>query len=97
MLNERFGRTFCLIHNNGDILYPVRVRNRDSGVFAFRISPGGSGGNTKEVGVEERDELIVLNRVARDGWAVRVSTLDRKRAGLYKIGQRSIREFKDLR
>lgn len=88
---------FCLIHNNGDVLYPVRMKNRDSGVFAFRISPGGFRGNTKDVGVEESDESIVFERVLRDGWAVRASTLDREREGLYKVGQRSIREFKDLR
>lgn len=96
-MSERFGNSFGLIHNEGDILYPVRVRNRDSGAFAFRISPGGAGGNTKGIQVEEPDESVVLERVLRGGWAVRVSTLDRRRAGLYKVGQRSIREFKDLR
>lgn len=95
-MSSDFGSMFCLVHDSGDVLYPVKMKNRDTGVLAFRISPGGVGGNTKTIGREEEDEAIVFARV-QGGWAVRASTLDRTRAGLYKIEQRCIREFKDLR
>lgn len=97
MTDEVFGKTFCLIHKNGQRLYPVRMKNRDTGTVAFRISPGGKSGNTKDIGSEEQDESLVFEKVTVQGWAVRVSSLDRATNGLYKIGQKSISGFEDLR
>ena len=97
MIDEIFGRTFCLIHKAGVRLYPVRVKNRDSGKVAFRISSGGKGGNTKDIGSEETDESVVFGKVTVDGWAVRVASRGRKTKGLYKIGEKSITGFEDLR
>lgn len=73
------------------------MRNRDTGKVAFRISPGGKGGNTKESSSEEIDASIVFEKVTVDRWAVRVASLDRKTEGLYKIGHKSISGFEDRR
>ena len=97
MTEDRFGRSFCLVHESGELLYPVRVKNRDTGRLAFRVSKGGTGSNTKASGREEDDESTVHRLVQHDGWAVRVSSLDRAVKGLYKIRERSIVEFRDLR
>ena len=82
MDDDIFGKTFCLVHKNGQRLYPVRMKNRDTGKVAFRISPGGKGGNTKDAGSEETNESVVFEKVTVDRWAVRVASLDRKTEGL---------------
>lgn len=93
-MSEVFGKQFCLIHESGAVLYPIRIKNRDTGKVSFRISQGGKGGNTKAIGLEEDDESKVLNRVINEGWAVRVSSLDRRTNGLYKIGHKAIKDYK---
>lgn len=97
MAVERFGKQFCLVHESGELLYPVRIRNRDTGRVSFRISQGGLKGNTKEVGIEEDDEAKVFSRVVNEGWAVRASSMNKKTTGLYKLGQRSIKDYKILK
>ncbi len=85
-----FSTVFYLEHQTGDKLYPVRMKNRDTGVLAFRVSPGGTGGNTKAAGIEVEDEHEMKRYVFEHGYAVRASTLNKSRNGLFKIGQRSI-------
>lgn len=94
-MDDRFGRLFYLVHDSGDHLYPVRMKNRDSGVSAFRLSKGGTGGNTKANGREENNEAKVLDLV-KSGWAVRASTKNGSRSGLYKLSQRSIAAITEL-
>lgn len=88
--NGKFSYLFYLLHQNGDKLYPVRMKNRDTGKIAFRVSKGGTGGNTKEVGMEIDDEHLMKRYVLEQGYAVRAATLNRSREGLYKVDQRSI-------
>lgn len=85
-----FSDLFYMVHSSGDKLFPVRVKNRSSGIAAFRVSPGGMGGNTKEAGMEVSNENEMKRLVLEEGFAVRASTVDRSRTGLYKMGQRSI-------
>ena len=85
-----FSDIFCLHHKTGDVLYPIKMRNKDTGVVAFRVSPGGSKGNTKKISIEVEDEHEMKRYVFEYGYSVRASTQDRKRHGLFKVGQRSI-------
>jgi len=90
MSSELFSYKFYLAHKDGHKLYPIRIKNRESGNIAFRISEGGKGGNTKEAGLEVTDEEQVKDYVLNKGFAVRVSTVDKNIKGLYKVGHRSI-------
>lgn len=90
-LDVLFSELFYLEHESGDRLYPVRMRNRDTGRVSFRVSVGGSGGNTKEAGHEIDDEREVKRLVIEQGYAVRAATKNNARKGLYKIGMKSIR------
>lgn len=92
MSSEIFSDLFYLLHESGDQLYPCRMKNRDTGKVAFRVSKGGEKGNTKEVGQEIDCELEVKRLVLEHGYAVRAKTLDKTRNGLYKLGQRSIKK-----
>lgn len=80
-----------LKHSNGDILYPARMVNRDTGRVAFRLSKGG---NTKSdsIEIEEEDEMIKL--VTKRGYRVRARTekpaSQGGRTGLYAIDERAI-------
>ena len=38
MDESRFSRKFCFKHKSGDWLYPVKMRNQDTGRIAFRVS-----------------------------------------------------------
>ena len=89
-MSDEFSYKFYLEHKDGIKLYPIRVKNRDTGKVAFRISLGGKKGNTKELGLEIENEDELKSYIFGKGYAIRVSTLDKKVKGLYKIGHRSI-------
>ncbi|MEE4344164.1 hypothetical protein V2L05_10145 [Pseudomonas alliivorans] len=88
---NRFSRAFRFVLKNGTEVFPVQVKNRSSGLVAYRISRGGTGGNTLEAG-EEVDEATMVAKVFDHDFAVRCASLDGSVRGLYKIGQRSVRE-----
>jgi hypothetical protein len=88
---DRFSRAFSFVLNNGTELFPVRMKRRATGVVAYRISKGGTGGNTLEAG-EEVDEETMIHKVFNLGYAVRCSSVDGSTSGLYKPGGHSVRE-----
>lgn len=90
---DRFSRAFSFVLNNGTELFPVQMKRRDTGMVAYRISRGGAAGNTLEAG-EETDEATMIHKVLNLGYAVRCSSLDGNTKGLYKPGQRSVREVR---
>lgn len=67
MDQKRFTDLFYLLHQNGDKLYPVRMKNRDTGKRCFRVSPGGIDGNKKEMGLEIECEHEMKNFVLQRG------------------------------
>lgn len=90
---DRFSRAFSFILHNGTELFPVQMKRRDTGVVAFRISRGGTAGNTLAAG-EEVDEATMIRKVLDLGYAVRCAAPDGKTKGLYKPGQRAVREVR---
>lgn len=90
---ERISRRFSFILNNGTEVFPVQMKRRDTGTIAFRISPGGTGGNTLEAS-EEVDEETMVRKVLEEGYAVRCKSVDGNTNGLYKHGHRSVREIR---
>jgi hypothetical protein len=90
---KRISTEFSFVLTNGKEVFPVQVKRRKTGVVAFRISPGGSGGNTIAAG-EEVDEETMVHRVLKEGFAVRCKSLDGSTTGLYKHGHRSVREVR---
>lgn len=86
-MNVRHATTFCLIHSTGTRLYPVQMRNRDTGRSEFRLSKGG---NTLADTIAVDDEATALKMVSSGQWAIRASSLDCKTQGLYKVGCRSV-------
>lgn len=90
---ERISRRFSFVLNNGTEVFPVQMKRRDTGTIAFRISAGGTGGNTLEAS-EEVDEETMVRKVLEEGFAVRCKSLDGNTNGLYKHGHRSVREVR---
>lgn len=90
---DRFSRAFSFALNNGTEVFPVQMKNRSTGLVAYRVSRGGTEGNTLENG-EEVDEVTMIKKVLNLGFAVRCGSLDGSVRGLYKIGQRSVREVR---
>ena len=90
---ERMSRRFSFILNNGTEVFPVQMKRRDTGTIAFRVSPGGTSGNTLEAS-EEVDEETMVRKVLEEGYAVRCRSLDGNTNGLYKHGHRSVREIR---
>jgi hypothetical protein len=91
--HDRFSRAFSFLLNNGIELFPVKMKRRDTGVVAFRISKGGTAGNTLEAG-EEVDEETMIHKVLSLGYAVRCSSIDGSTKGLYKPNERSVCEVR---
>lgn len=90
---DRFSRAFSFVLNSGTEVFPVQMKRRNTGVIAYRISRGGTGGNTLESG-EEADEMTMIRKVLNHGYAVRCASLDGETKGLYKPGKRSVREVR---
>ena len=90
---SRFSRAFSFVLNNGKEVFPVQMKRQDTGAVAYRVSRGGTGGNTLESG-EEVDEPTMIRKVIDLGYAVRCSSLDGNTKGLYKPGHRSVREVR---
>ena len=89
--NSCFAQTITLHHASGDILIPVKVRNRKTGCTAFRIAEPVSGSNKNENQVETLCEGRVARALA-DGWLVRCATRSRSRNGMYGAAKNSIRK-----
>ena len=90
---ERFSTAFSFILNSGIEVFPVQIKRRDNGNLAFRVSRGGTGGNTLKSG-EEVDEATMIHKALNGNDAVRCSSTDGSTKGLYKQGHRSVREIK---
>ncbi|QKE37571.1 hypothetical protein [Ferrovum myxofaciens] len=90
---ERISRKFSFILNNGAEVFPIQMKRRDTGTIAFRISLGGTDGNTLKA-CEEVDEETMVRKVLEEGYAVRCKSLDGNKHGLYKHGHRSVREIR---
>lgn len=95
VVQERFSRAFCFVLESGKEIYPVKMKRRETGHVAFRVSLGGAGGNTLKAG-EEVDEPTMIRKVLNEGFAVRCSSLDGEVKGLYKAGYRSVLEVRRL-
>jgi len=91
ILQNRMSRKICFVLNNGTKGFPAQMERRDTGNIAFRVSPGGTGGNTLEASIEV-DEDTMVHKVLKEGWAVRCKSVNGKTNGLYKAGHRSVSE-----
>jgi len=84
-----YSSAFSFTLRSGKEIYPVKMRDRKTGLIAFRVSPGGKRGNTIEH-TEQVDEAVMIKRVFEDGYGVRCASLDRKVLGQYKLGHRAV-------
>ncbi len=88
----KLSEKLALSHIGGVKLFPVMMKNRDTGTVAYRLSKSG---NTKSDSIEVVDENDMILKVTEQGYAVRARTIAPSSqggiAGLYKLNQRSIR------
>jgi hypothetical protein len=93
MDQERFSNVISFILQSGEEVWPVQMKNRVTGLTAFRISPGGTGGN-KLTSILEVTEKTMFDKVRNEAWAVRCAPKSGGHANLYKIGLRAVREVR---
>lgn len=94
MAAENHNPLFCLIHVSGEVLYPVKMKNRATGVTACRVSKSG---NKVADSIELHDEQEVLRYVRDLGYGVRACGKHTTQASIYKLDQRSITELRLLK
>jgi hypothetical protein len=94
-ISERISRRFSFVLKDGTELFPIRMKRRANGRVSFRVSPGGTGGNTLAAG-QEVDEETMVALVLGNGFSVRCTSLDGETKGLYKACGRSVREVRRL-
>ena len=87
MAAENQNPLFYFVHVSGEILYPVKIRNRTTGVAAYRVYKSG---NKITDSIELQDEHEVLHYVRDLGYGVRAKSRTTTRNGIYKLAQRSI-------
>lgn len=92
--SEIFSRRFSFELKDGTELFPVRMKNQQTGEVAFRVSQGGAGGNTKKGGLEVQDEVEMMRYVLELGYSVRASSLDKNTKGLYKANGHSVTQVR---
>ena len=91
-----FSNAFSFILHSGQEVFPVKMRSRATGLIAFRVSPGGAGGN-RLAATEQVDEATMVDRALADGFGVRCSSLDGLITGQYKAGHRAVKEVRRRR
>jgi hypothetical protein len=88
---ERFcGRLKFVLHD-GTELFPVRMKSRDSGKVAFRLTAAGTAGNTKDTIEEVEAENQMIELVCKQNRAIRLYSADSSRQGIYRRTGRSVR------
>ena len=97
MMSNLFCRKLRLKHVEGDVLYPMRVKDRETEEVAFRVSKGG---NTKQDSIPITDEDDMIRKVTTQGYKVRARTEAPPsrggRKGLYSLTHRAIRSWQLL-
>lgn len=80
---ESISDRFWFQHQSGLRLYPYKSVERNSGRWAFRVAPPGTGANKtiNQTLLEDEDE--VFRYVFGKGWSVRLCGKDGKNDGLY--------------
>lgn len=89
---DRLCTRLCFVLNDGSRWFPAQMKNQQTKVVAYRVSPGGKGGNTLEATTEVEDENEMIDMVVHRGYAVRMAS---ERGGMknqYKMAGRSVRE-----
>ena len=71
---DGFATTFHLVRNDGRKVVPVMMKNRDTGLLAFRVARHG---NTKDGTLEITDEAKLLAYCESGQYQVRVQPLDK--------------------
>jgi len=80
---ESISHRFWFEHESGRKLYPYRSVERESGRWAFRVAPPGTGANRNENQTMLDDVEDVYRHVFGRGWSVRLCDADGKYDGLY--------------
>jgi len=96
-MSSNYSLKLELTHISGDKLYPHMMKDKDTGMSSFRVTPPG-GGNKKEAALQV-NETEMLDYVINHNYRVRCSALTPtveykgkliKRNGLYCLDNRSI-------
>lgn len=80
---ESISDHFWFEHSSGRKLYPYRSAERQSGRWAFRVAPPGTGANRTENQTLLEDVEDVHHFVFGKGWSVRLCDAEGKYNGLY--------------
>ena len=80
---ESISRRFWFEHKSGRRLYPYKSVENNSGRWAFRVAPAGTGANLNINQTLLDDENEVYRHVFGKGWSVRLCDETGKFDGLY--------------
>lgn len=89
--NERFASSFRLISHGGEMLYPVRVRNRETGRRAFNLAKRGAGTHTRVHRIEVEDEVTAYKMVASGTYKIRATRGAGDAPSLLGLGDRVVK------
>ncbi|TZF90683.1 hypothetical protein [Cognatilysobacter lacus] len=87
---ESISDRFWFEHQSGRRLFPYRSVERQTGRWAFRVAPPGTGANRVVNGQLLDDVEDVYRHVFGKGWSVRLCDADGKYDGLYNKDGHSI-------
>ncbi|TIC78480.1 hypothetical protein [Crenobacter intestini] len=87
---DLYALNFCLIDQQGTALFAVRMSKRGEKNKLFRLSEGGAGGNLLENTIYVATQEEAKQKVLEEDLAIRATSADKSRTGLYKLSGRSI-------
>ena len=82
-----FSRRFCFEHESGDVLYPYRIRSRQTGALRFVVSKIATKGKHAR-DIDDEDEMVRL--ILNEDYKVRMKDPNTAREGGYRRTSPSI-------
>lgn len=91
--HSRRARSFYLEGYDGQPIYPVRIKGRNTGVLAFNLAPRGAGTHTQAFKIEVEDEAKAYEMVASGTYKIRATIGAGVAPSLLGLGDRTVRRL----
>lgn len=91
--SDRAAKTFYLLAQRGEKLFPVRMRDLKTGRVAFRLAERGTGNNVRARVIEVEDEASAYRMAASGDYLIRAQREGDRGPTFVRVGSRVVKEI----